>query len=250
MSPREARRRTEFHLEQVGLSEYADRKVEEYSRGMKQRLHIARGLLTDPTVLFMDEPTMGLDPIGAQELRRLIPQLVEDGRTVLLTTHYMFEADQLCRTIAMINHGRLVTLGTPTEIKRGFRGNRVIEVEIRAMRPGLVEDLSALEGVERVDTDFESGLPRLMVQIDAGQGSDSRIVQVIGEDNIESPRLTRPHPGGGLPQHSWIGCRDTVRSAALTVSDPMPVNLKMVGDGGNLWALPVTAGASTTRRRP
>ena len=64
------------------------------------------------------------------------------------------------------------------------------------------------------------------------------------------PGLTRPHPGGGLPQHSWIGCRDTVRSAALTVSDPMLVNLKLVGDGGNLWALPVTAGASTTRRRP
>ena len=190
VSPREARRRTEFHLEQVGLSEYADRKVEEYSRGMKQRIHIARGLLTDPTVLFMDEPTMGLDPIGAQELRQLIPGLVEDGRTVLLTTHYMFEADQLCRTIAMVNHGRLVTLGTPTEIKRGFRGNRVIEVEIRAMRPGLVEELSALEGVERVDTDFESGLPRLMVQTDARQGSDSRIVQVIGEDNIES-RVSR-----------------------------------------------------------
>ena len=165
VSPREARRRTDFHLEQVGLSEYADRKVEEYSRGMKQRLHIARGLLTDPTVLFMDEPTMGLDPMGAQELRQLIPGLVEDGRTVLLTTHYMFEADQLCKTIAMINHGRLVTLGTPTEIKRGFRGNRVVEVEIRVMRPGLVEELSALEGVERVDTDFGSGLPRLMVQI-------------------------------------------------------------------------------------
>ena len=157
---------------------------------MKQRLHIARGLLTDPTVLFMDEPTMGLDPIGAQELRQLIPRLVEDGRTVLLTTHYMFEADQLCKTIAMINHGRLVTLGTPTEIKRGFRGNRVIEVEIRNMRPGLVEELSALAGVERVDTDFESGLPRLMVQVDAGQGSDSRIMQVIGEDNIES-RVSR-----------------------------------------------------------
>ena len=121
LSPSDADRRSDELLEQVGLGDRGGDMVEQYSRGMKQRLHIARALLTDPTILFMDEPTIGLDPFGAQELRQLIPELVSLGKTILLTTHYMFEADQLCQTIAMINHGTLVAIGTPAEIKRGFK---------------------------------------------------------------------------------------------------------------------------------
>src|SRR5262245_55553234 len=90
-------------LKLVGLTERKDDLVEKYSRGMKQRVHIARGLLTDPDVVFMDEPTIGLDPIGAQEIRAVIPQLASQGKTVLLTTHYMYEADFLCESIALMN---------------------------------------------------------------------------------------------------------------------------------------------------
>ena len=92
LHPKTAVRRAEELLERVGLTEAGDTPVEEYSRGMKQRLHIARGLLTDPEIIFMDEPTIGLDPIGAQELRQYIPELVSQGKTVFLTTHYMLEA--------------------------------------------------------------------------------------------------------------------------------------------------------------
>jgi ABC-2 type transport system ATP-binding protein len=97
---RSADERVDEVLGLVSMTDGADRLVEQYSRGMRQRIHIARGLLTDPDVIFMDEPTTGLDPESADELRRLVPVLVDRGKTILLTTHYMFEADQLCERLA------------------------------------------------------------------------------------------------------------------------------------------------------
>src|SRR5207247_4387705 len=90
--------------------------VEGYSRGRKQRLHIARGLLHDPPVVVMDEPTIGLDPVGARELRHTIAELARAGKTVLLTTHYMYEADALCDRIAVIAEGGIVAEGTPSAL--------------------------------------------------------------------------------------------------------------------------------------
>src|SRR5919205_2952808 len=106
--PREQRRRIAELLDLVGLNGREKERVEGYSRGMRQRLHIARGLLHDPDVLFLDEPTLGLDPVGARELRRTIASLTSARKTILLTTHYMFEADALCDRIAVLTHGRIV----------------------------------------------------------------------------------------------------------------------------------------------
>src|SRR5947207_8211821 len=116
--PRDQRRRIGELLELVGLTGREKEKVEGYSRGMRQRLHIARGLLHDPEVIFMDEPSIGLDPIGARELRQTVRSLVDAGKTVLLTTHYMFEADALCDRIAVINDGRIVASGTGADLKQ------------------------------------------------------------------------------------------------------------------------------------
>src|SRR5881392_2814356 len=117
--PREQKARIELLLEMVGLRGREHERAEGYSRGMKQRLHVARGLLHDPDVVFLDEPTIGLDPVGARELRATISTLVDAGKTVLLTTHYMFEADALCDRIAVISRGEIVAEGTPEELKRG-----------------------------------------------------------------------------------------------------------------------------------
>ena len=192
ISPPDARERTAHYLDMVGLADRGDSLVEQYSLGMKQRLHVARGLMTDPSILFMDEPTLGLDPFGAQQLRQLIPELVSEGKTVLLTTHYMFEADQLCQTIGMINHGRLVALGSPTEIKRGFSETRVIEVTASAARPGLMEDLSALEGVERVDTRNDDGMARFMIQVRTGTDLRDQVLQTFGDGNVETSTVRDP----------------------------------------------------------
>ena len=111
-------------LELVGLTGREKERVEGYSRGMRQRLHIARGLLHKPEVLFLDEPSIGIDPVGARELRSTVAGLVEQGTTVLLTTHYMFEADELCDRIAVITGGRIVATGTPGRAEGQGRGGR------------------------------------------------------------------------------------------------------------------------------
>jgi len=117
---------------------------------MKQRLHIARGLLHDPPVVFLDEPTIGLDPVGARELRATIASLVESGKTVLLTTHYMFEADALCDRIAVIAKGQIVGEGTPADLKAVVADQTVIEIEVFGAGDDEIARVRSLNGVEHL----------------------------------------------------------------------------------------------------
>jgi len=103
-------------LKLVDLYDRADDLAETYSKGMIQRLQIARGLMNDPEIIFMDEPTVGLDPLGARMLREIILKLKEEGRTVLLTTHYLPEAEELCDRMVIMKKGEIVAKGTPAEI--------------------------------------------------------------------------------------------------------------------------------------
>jgi ABC-2 type transport system ATP-binding protein len=137
-------------IERLGLAGREHDKVEVYSRGMKQRLHLARGLLNDPEVLFLDEPTIGLDPVGARELRLLVRELANAGKTIFLTTHYMFEADAICDRIAVIKNGGIVAEGTPTSIKRSVENKGVIEVEVEAIGPERLAQLRRLPEVTSV----------------------------------------------------------------------------------------------------
>lgn len=127
-------------LERVGLLERANDRLQHYSNGMRQRLLIARALLHNPSVLFLDEPTRGLDPGVALEIRRLVVQLAQAGVTIFLTTHYMDEADQLCQRVAFMNQGRIVALDTPEQLKL-THGQRNVTV--------------ILEGGERITLSLE-----------------------------------------------------------------------------------------------
>jgi ABC-2 type transport system ATP-binding protein len=147
---RDQKRRIGELLELVGLEGRENERVEGYSRGMRQRLHIARGLLHKPQVLFLDEPSIGIDPVGARELRTTVATLVEQGTTVLLTTHYMFEADELCDRIAVIAGGEIVAHGTPTELKAGVVDGRVVEIEVYGVSDDALAELRALPGVTSV----------------------------------------------------------------------------------------------------
>jgi ABC-2 type transport system ATP-binding protein len=147
---RDQKRRIGELLELVGLEGRENERVEGYSRGMRQRLHIARGLLHKPQVLFLDEPSIGIDPVGARELRATVATLVEQGTTVLLTTHYMFEADELCDRIAVIAGGEIVAHGTPAQLKARVVDGRVVEIEVYGVSDEALGQLRALPGVTSV----------------------------------------------------------------------------------------------------
>ena len=165
---RRQRERIDEVLELVGLRGRERERVEGYSRGMRQRLHIARGILHDPEVVFLDEPTIGVDPVGARELRTMIAGLVAAGKTVLLTTHYMFEADTLCDRVAVIAKGRIVAEGTPRELKRHAADRTVVEVEVFGIDDAAVKRLRGLPGVTSVAVEDRDQAQVLTIQSPRG----------------------------------------------------------------------------------
>jgi ABC-2 type transport system ATP-binding protein len=159
-------RRIEEVLARVDLLGAGNRRVEEFSRGMKQKLHLARGILHEPELLFLDEPTIGLDPKSARETRKLIRSLVADGVTIFLTTHYMFEAEELCQRIAVLSRGRIVARDTVVGLRKLVGGDRTIEVEAYGFDDGEVSRLRTLPGVSRIVSE-EFG-PRLRLTMRVG----------------------------------------------------------------------------------
>lgn len=151
-------------IELVALTGREKERVEGYSRGMRQRLHIARGLLHRPQVLFLDEPSIGVDPVAARDLRATVAGLAETGTTVLLTTHYMAEADELCDRIAVIANGRLQALGTPEELKHHADGRRVVEVEAYGIDDAVFTAVRALPGVAGATLETQGAVQLLTVQ--------------------------------------------------------------------------------------
>jgi ABC-2 type transport system ATP-binding protein len=143
--------------------------------GCGKRLHIARGLLHDPPVLFLDEPTIGLDPVGARELRHTVASLRDAGKTVLLTTHYMFEADELCSRIGVIANGRLVATGTPAELKANVADRTVVEIEVFGVGDAVLDRLRRIDGVTSLGVEAREQAQVLLVQASRG----SELVQVL-----------------------------------------------------------------------
>jgi ABC-2 type transport system ATP-binding protein len=184
--------RIEELLELVGLKGREQERTEGYSRGMKQRLHIARGLLHDPPVIFLDEPTIGLDPVGARELRATIASLAQAGKTILLTTHYMFEADALCDRIAVINRGEIVAHGTPADLKRDVAEGTVVEVEVFGLADGTVERVRRLGGVTAVSTEEREQTQLLIVQTQPDVELTQSILGTL--DGASVGRISRREP--------------------------------------------------------
>ncbi len=169
VEPRRQKARIAELLGLVGLTGREKERVEGYSRGMRQRLHIARGLLHDPPVLFLDEPSIGVDPVGARELRGMIADLKQAGKTVLLTTHYMFEADELCDRIAVVAKGAIVAEGTPRDLKAQVADGSVIEVEVYGVDEARLTAVRAIEGVTAATVEDRDQAQVLAVQAAAGR---------------------------------------------------------------------------------
>jgi ABC-2 type transport system ATP-binding protein len=180
-------------LEMVGLSERARDKVDTYSRGMRQRLHIARVMLHDPEVLYLDEPTSGLDPVVAHEVRDLVVHLTTMGRTILLTTHYMQEADEICDRVAIINKGRIVALGAPAELRKLVPDLYVLEVELVRSSPDAVRQLEVLGGGGCVLSTRDSNGGQI-VRMQSAQAPDlaQRVPEVLSAAQVRTVLLREP----------------------------------------------------------
>ena len=168
VEPDISKKRIPFLLEMVGLKDRGNERVEGYSRGMKQRLHVARTLLHDPEILFLDEPTIGLDPVGARDFRLVIRNLQSENKTILLTTHYMFEADSLCQRVAVIDKGIIVAMDSPSELKKHVADLSVIEIETFGTSKDVVERVRALSFVDALHVQEQDQRQMLLVQTARG----------------------------------------------------------------------------------
>jgi len=194
VDPAVSKKRIPYLLELVGLADRGQEKVEGYSRGMKQRLHVARTLLHDPEVLFLDEPTLGLDPVGARELRLVIRNLQAENKTTLLTTHYMFEADALCQRIAVIDQGRIVALDTPEALKRHVSDLSVIELEVFGVSAEVLERLKAQPFVDTVSVEEREQKQALIVHSPRGSEAVPELLALfnglrVGKVMVREPTL-------------------------------------------------------------
>lgn len=184
VDPEVTKRRIPYLLELVGLKDRGKERVEGYSRGMKQRLHVARTLLHDPEVLFLDEPTIGLDPVGARDFRQVILDLQSQKKTILLTTHYMFEADALCQRIAVINSGNIVALDTPAGLKKRVEDLSVIEVELFGVAPETVQRIRELSFVDSVEVEIHDQKQAMLIQTRRGAEAVQSVLEQLGDTKV------------------------------------------------------------------
>jgi ABC-2 type transport system ATP-binding protein len=182
----EIRERTQRLLERVGLTERADERVETYSRGMKQRLHLARGLIGDAKVLFLDEPTTGMDPLAAREFRALIAELRGEGRTILLATHDMAEAEALCDRVTLIDRGAILATESPRTLGRVI--SRFQRIDVEGAGEEVLARIAGLAGVASV------GPADVGVRIEvAEEGVTADVLKILVDAGVTSVRTSLPN---------------------------------------------------------
>jgi ABC-2 type transport system ATP-binding protein len=188
----EARRRADDLLERFDLSDAATRTVKTYSGGMRRRLDLAAGLILSPPVLFLDEPTTGLDPRSRQGMWEIIRELVTGGTTLLLTTQYLDEADQLADRIAVIDHGKVIAAGTSTELKAEVGGERLeVVVADSAHVAAAFRVLNAHgEGAPQVDTVRR----RIVVSVENGVRALAQVVNDLDAAGVDVDDLGLRRP--------------------------------------------------------
>jgi ABC-2 type transport system ATP-binding protein len=177
-------------LEQLGIADRGQSKVDELSGGQQQRLMIARALIHEPQVIFLDEPTVGLDPQTRLALWDILRKLHAEGRTIVMTTHYMEEADKLCDRIAIVDRGQLLELDTPAALKARAPGGTLIEVTLSADASPVVPRVNGIEGVLRA----EAAGPVLRVFSERGGRIVSGIIQLAEETRATVTNISLTEP--------------------------------------------------------
>ena len=179
-------------LELVGLTDRADERVEGYSRGMKQRLHVARCLIHDPDVMLLDEPTIGLDPVAAREIRGIIREMKDQGKTVFLTSHYMFEIDALCERVAVVDKGKIVLVDTPPALKNLVADLEVVEIECLGAPKSALESLRQHPRLSDMRVEAREHKQVLHLQAPAGSELVHEFLRILEGVRIEKVITRQP----------------------------------------------------------
>jgi ABC-2 type transport system ATP-binding protein len=178
-------------LERVSLTDAADRQLKTYSGGMRRRIDLGAGLVARPQVLLLDEPTTGLDPANRLDLWAYLRDLVNEGSTILLTTQYLEEADQLASDVVVIDHGSVIARGTPLELKQQLAGD-VLDVTVDGGVVDQVVELVSHIGSERPSVD--RGTHRISLPVDGGAGSLVEVVRRLDDAGIKVVDITLRRP--------------------------------------------------------
>jgi ABC-2 type transport system ATP-binding protein len=185
--PRETRARVDDLLTRTGLAERANHLVQTFSRGMKQRLHLARGLVGNARVLYLDEPTLGMDPMAARDFRQIVRDLRHEGRTILLTTHDMAEAEALCDRVAPIDRGKVLAVETPSRLSEYVA--RFERIDFDGGDPELIDHITAQQGVSAVKKAAQGVGHRIELSSERAQ---QPILTLLVQRGITSIRTSRP----------------------------------------------------------
>ena len=180
---KERDKRIDYLIEMLGLKDVERDRVERYSSGMKQKLSLGRAMLHDPDLLLLDEPTIGLDPQFARFMRKFIKEELNEkqGKTVLLTTHYMDEADELCERIAFINRGKIVDVKTPRQYKDDMPQDEVLEVRCQGQPD--IAPVKALAGVDGAAAECRDGVTTLKVVAPSIEAVLSDVIEILRRDS-------------------------------------------------------------------
>jgi ABC-2 type transport system ATP-binding protein len=187
-----ARTRIPELLELVGLAERADERVEGYSKGMKQRLHVARALINDPDLILLDEPTIGLDPLAAREIREVIRDLRSAGKTIFLTSHYMYEIDALCDRVAVLNKGNILLVDTPAALKSQVADLEVVEIECYGAPRETIDRLRAHPRITGVNVETREQKQVLQIQAPAGSEYVQEFMHILDGVRVEKVITRQP----------------------------------------------------------
>src|ERR1700690_1765597 len=192
---KQANQRIEALLKIVGLEDRIHTKSSDLSTGLRQKMNIVRGFLTDPQVLFLDEPTLGLDVGASRDARKLIRSWLEEDRTrtLLLTTHYMVEADELCDRVAIINQGRVLACDTPTALKQQLQRDALFEITVGPLNGLTVSKLDDIPGVRKAAHRESEGMNMLSFILDE-EGALAGVMNKLTEFGIRIVRLDKHEP--------------------------------------------------------
>lgn len=170
---KKAKEKANHILKRFELDKRADETVEKYSTGMKQRIALAKALIAEPEILILDEPTSGLDPQSARNLREIILEIKEEGRTIFLTTHYMEEADQLSDRIGIIDHGKIIALDTPENLKRSLNKTNVATLELNNWNNTISKKVENIPDIENINSKFNEYIQKWEVKVHITNGADT-----------------------------------------------------------------------------